>query len=243
MDESDSLPLMGDENRLRPLGAEESFRFSCHSGVSCFTECCRELELALSPYDVVRLRQNLALSSKNFLEQYAIIEFSLDDDYPKVYLAMIDDGRASCPFVSAAGCGVYTDRPAACRTYPIGRGASLDQNGEAREQFVIITEDHCRGFAEEHSQTVNEWQNDQQAKDFNRSNDRLLPLLTHDLDQPFPRLSDEKARLYIDTLYRLDQFKIPLTLNGPDQEAVPADEQAVLINAINWLQQQWQTAR
>jgi len=230
--------------QVETMAADSPFRFHCHPGVPCFTACCRELELALSPYDVIRLKQALGLSSHDFLERYAIIEFAKDDLYPKVYLAMVDDGRASCPFVDASGCRVYHDRPAACRTYPVGRGVSLDKHGAKKEQFIIIREEHCRGFAENQTQTVHDWQSDQQTCDYNRCNDLLLPLLhPSDHSPPRQRLSSEKATLFIDTLYNLELFQSRCSQNSTNCAASPDDEPALLRSAIDWLQQQWQTVR
>jgi len=38
---------------------EETFHFSCHPSIGCFTDCCRQLELALTPYDILRLKKGL----------------------------------------------------------------------------------------------------------------------------------------------------------------------------------------
>lgn len=229
-------------NRARSMAAETRFRFRCHPGVSCFTECCRELELALSPYDLLRLRQALGLSSDEFLDRYAIIEFGSDDLYPKVYLAMVDDGRASCPFVDAAGCRVYADRPAACRTYPIGRGAYLDPDGHVGERFVLIREDHCLGFAEDHEQGVSDWQQGQGLADYHRLNDLVLALLAGNETRTLRRLSDEAAALFIDTLYRLETFAAWQHHHRTAPTPLPADGPELLAYAIAWLTQQWQPA-
>jgi len=239
----DQAPPKAPPDRTRSVAVDASFSFHCHAGLSCFTECCRELDLALSPYDVIRLKQALALSSHDFLERFAIIEFEDSDLYPKVYLAMIDDGRASCPFVDATGCRVYQDRPGACRTYPVGRGASLDQNGQSQERFIIITEDHCLGFSEDRDQSVRQWQSDQQINDYNRINDLLLPLIPRDNSQNLQRLSSEDATLFIDTLYNLELFKSRLTQNPTILDIPSADESALLPYAIDWLRQKWQSAR
>lgn len=225
--------------QVQAMTAGSSFRFHCHPGVPCFTDCCRELELALSPYDVIRLKQALSLSSQDFLDRYAIIEFTLDDLTPKVYLAMIDDGRASCPFVSAAGCQVYGDRPGACRIYPVGRGVSLDAHGKKEERFILLHEEHCRGFAEDQLQAVSDWQHDQETREYNSFNDLLLPLLRQDQAQSCQRMSDEEASLFIDTLYNLEQFSTRLQAS-PAQ--LPESEPALLSYAIAWLQQQWLSA-
>lgn len=231
--------------RATAMAAESSFCFHCHPGVACFTDCCRDLELALSPYDILRLKQALALSAQEVLERYAVIEFGPDDLYPKVYLAMVDDGRASCPFVSATGCQVYADRPGACRTYPVGRGASLDQNGQPHEQFVIIQEDHCQGFSEERRQSVRDWQSDQQINDFNRMNDLLLPLLARtNANRSMQRLTSEEATLFLDTVFDLERFTARLAQHPSPPAALPAaDQTALLCCAIDWLKEQWQSAR
>src|SRR5574340_1172214 len=92
---------------FEPIAADEPFAFSCHPGVPCFTECCRELDLALSPYDVLRLKKAVGLTSNQFLEQYVLVEWQEDQVLPTCYLTMVDDGRASCVFVNQHGCSVY----------------------------------------------------------------------------------------------------------------------------------------
>ena len=120
-------PGMQLPNNVKQLAEGESFCFSCHPEVHCFCDCCQQLELALTPYDVVRLKDVLGLTGKEFLDQYAVIEYEEGDIFPRVYLAMQNDGRESCPFVSVDGCTVYEGRPSACRTYPLRRAAWLDQ--------------------------------------------------------------------------------------------------------------------
>ncbi len=93
-----------DSAAISAIGAGESFRFACHPGLACFTECCRMLELELHPYDFVLLRRATGLDSSQLFERYIIQE---EDDprfpLPRHYLAMVDDGRASCPFVGEKG--------------------------------------------------------------------------------------------------------------------------------------------
>ncbi len=190
----------------QPLKADEVFRFNCHAGISCFTDCCRQLELALTPYDVLRLKKALGLTSGQFLEQYAVIEFEPEDLYPRVYLGMVDDGRASCPFVGNEGCGVYDDRPGACRTYPLGRGASLEAQGD-EALHILIREPHCHGFAEDREQTLSQWQNGQNLREYNRYNDEMLAIINHPALPAGRRMSREQADDFILCLYDLDRFR------------------------------------
>ena len=48
----------------------EIFSFQCHSGLACFNKCCRNINLFLYPYDVLRLRKKLGISSDDFLDKY-----------------------------------------------------------------------------------------------------------------------------------------------------------------------------
>ena len=81
--------------QFQPIVAEQELTFACHPGVSCFTECCRELDLALTPYDVLRLKRHLQLKSGQFLERYVIIEWEDGQLFPTYYLTMVDDGRGN----------------------------------------------------------------------------------------------------------------------------------------------------
>ncbi|MFH0789406.1 MAG: YkgJ family cysteine cluster protein, partial [Pseudomonadota bacterium] len=48
----------------------DSFSFACHPGVSCFTECCRDLNCVLTPYDLLRLKKSLGMTSSDLLDQF-----------------------------------------------------------------------------------------------------------------------------------------------------------------------------
>jgi len=149
------------------IASEETFCFACHPAISCFTECCRQLELALTPYDVLRLKKACGLRSNEFLDRYVIMEQEEHETFPRFYLTMVDDGRESCVFVSPAGCTVYQDRPGACRAYPMGRAAIRQPENEMAELegmeefFVIIQESHCRGFQEQQEQNANNYGKEQ----------------------------------------------------------------------------------
>ncbi len=216
---------------VRDLKEDESFAFACHPGVPCFNECCRELELALTPYDALRLRRELQMNTSDFLEQYALVEFEEGDVFPRVYLGMVDDGRASCPFVSKEGCSVYQGRPGPCRTYPLGRAAYKDQNGEVATFHVLIHEDHCQGFNESEQQTIASWTTGQGLQDFNQLNDAMMTILHHpELKKGFTS-TKEQRNLYLASLYDLDHFRTLDHVVNSDQ----LSDEELLLAAINWL--------
>jgi len=197
------------QTKVSNLDRDQPFSFRCGSGLSCFTECCRQLELALTPYDVLRLSETLGLSGAEFLEHYTVIEKSDQDAFPQVYLGMVDDGRASCPFVSTTGCTVYSNRPGACRTYPLGRGARIGPDQGFNDFYVLVNEPHCRGFAETTSQTVDTWLADQELAPYNEMNDLSMLILQHPRIRSGFRPDAGQQERYLEILYRLSGFTAP----------------------------------
>lgn len=240
---NDTLP-----NNFSRIELDQKFCFDCHPGVPCFTECCRELDLALTPYDVLRLKRQLKLQSGIFLEKYVIIEWDEQQLFPICYLTMVDDGRASCVFVDKSGCKVYDNRPGSCRAYPVGRGAIRKADGTVDESFVLVTEDHCKGFAEGKEQDVNIYFADQELETYNHFNDKLLELYQHDKIRAGFKPTRAQLDQYILALYNLDTFsqqmandsismKRPLT--PMELQGLAGDDEKLLLLAISWLKQEF----
>ena len=230
------------------LNEKEKFCFACHPKVPCFNECCHQLDLILTPYDVLRLKNKLHRHSGIFLEQFVIIEWEEGMLFPSCYLTMVDDGKASCVFVKEYGCRVYEDRPAACRAYPVGRGVSCKQDGTIQEQFVLLKELHCRGFEKGEEFTATEYFKDQGLETYNRYNDKMTELLQHPKIRAGFRPTKEQAEQYIMALYNLDTFRQELksgdiTMNKPlapmEQQAMENDDNVLLLIAIRWLIQEY----
>ena len=109
-----------------PLGDKE-FQFDCHPGVECFTRCCRNVDLILYPYDIIRLKTNLAIDSAEFLRLYTYLHKGDNPFFPTVKLKLTEDEEKACPFLQTSGCSVYEDRPSACRTYPLERAVDRER--------------------------------------------------------------------------------------------------------------------
>lgn len=240
---NDKLP----EN-FQPVQSKEKFSFACHPGVPCFTECCRELDLALTPYDVLRLKNRLQMHSGSFLEKYVIIEWEEGQLFPTCYLTMVDDGRASCVFVEKSGCSVYPDRPGACRSYPVGRGARRREDGSMEEMFVLVKEPHCRGFEESARQTPLEYFTDQELEAYNLANDAIVPLLQHERILQGFRPDKTQLDQFILALYNLDMFRQEVadgrismnrSLNAMDLQALAGDDEGLLQIGVRWLLQEF----
>ena len=225
------------------IAAEETFSFACHPEVDCFTNCCRQLELALTPYDVLRLAREKGMDSGSFLEQYVIQEQETEDVFPRFYLTMVDDGRASCVFVSDKGCTVYPGRPGACRAYPMGRAAIRQENNSMEEFFVLLKESHCQGFAEKEEQNSATYSSEQGLTEYNRYNDAVAHLLQHDKIRQGLQLTPQQIDYFILALYDLDSFRKQLqdkNLPGSKQfdTTVHKTKEQLLLFGIEWLQQE-----
>jgi Fe-S-cluster containining protein len=133
------------------LGYSSQFKFKCHPGVSCFTLCCRGINIILTPFDIIQMKNRLGLSSREFLAIYTEPHMLEKTDLPMVTLKLLDDDRESCPFVKdGEGCIIYEDRPTSCRYYPLGTATLQHKEGADDDGFFFfINEPHCKGFEED----------------------------------------------------------------------------------------------
>jgi Fe-S-cluster containining protein len=190
------------------LSKQSRFAFSCAPGVPCFNDCCSDVNIFLTPYDVVRLKKGLGISSGEFLSSYTVRPSDEDLRYPVILLAMNEDDRKSCPFVGEDGCRVYEDRPAACRMYPLGMASPKGDGGCPSEDFYFIfDEGDCRGFEEEKTQTVGEWLADQGIDEYNRMGEYFKGLTLHEFFQKGQTLSPQQAEMFFLACYDLDGFR------------------------------------
>lgn len=227
------------------LDRQDTFTFSCHKNVRCFTDCCHMLELALTPYDVLRLRKATGLTSEQLLESHIIIEQDPGEPFPRFYLTMVDDGRASCVFLTEQGCDVYEHRPAACRAYPLGRAVMRHENGAMEEHFVLIKEEHCLGFQEPISQNALQYSRNQELPLYNRFNDAVAAILQHDSIRKGFIPSAKQIDLFVLALYNIDTFRKlaqndqldAVALTTTEKDALLQDEELLLF-AIDWLSRQ-----
>lgn len=232
---------------ITKIEVDEPFRFACSPAVACFNECCRDLNQFLYPYDILRLKNGLKLSSGKFLERYTTQHIGPESGLPIVALKTTDAAGLTCPFVTEKGCSVYSDRPASCRTYPLMRAVSRDRkSGMVNEHFMLLKEPHCLGFDAANSQTVQQWINDQEVGIYNHFNDQMLEIIHLKNQQQAGPLDLKSRHLFYEALYDLDRFKTRAfktdlfdNLDVDPQKLVDAnsDDTALLEVAVGWVKQ------
>lgn len=189
------------------LTEESSFTFECHKNISCFNECCGDVNIFLTPYDIIRLKNNLGLKSWEFLKKYTLSPFDENLKYPVILLKMNEDEKKSCPFVSKNGCRVYHDRPWSCRMYPLGLASPKEDDQGNREFYFLLRESICKGFTEKKKQSVREWLKDQGIDDYNKMGEYFKEITLHDFFRRGGDLDPAKIEMFFTVCYNIDKFR------------------------------------
>jgi len=203
------------EPDLTPITLQESFCFSCSPDVPCFNECCRDLNQFLTPYDILRLKSHLELSSGEFLRKYTSQHTGPESGLPIVTLKPNDPRKLTCPFVADTGCRVYENRPSSCRTYPLMRAVFRSRStGEMTAQFMVLRESHCLGFEEGKTRTLRQWIGEQGLADYNENNDKLMQIISLKNRLIQGPLDIKSSHLFNTALYDLDNFRLQIQNSG-----------------------------
>ena len=222
-----------------------TFHFQCHKGIECFTHCCAALNLVLTPYDILRLKQHLEIPSDEFLDRYTETKFDKQHRFPLINLKMNQDEGAKCPFVTSDGCKVYADRPGACRIYPLGRAASsVHIRLERQERFFIVEEEHCLGFQETREWSVEEWLVSEGADEYNAMNDLWSEILTSTKDLGPTKDIQKKMQMFSMASYNLDKFRKFIfesrffqlfQVDGKKRDVLASEDVELMKFAFDWL--------
>jgi len=191
-----------------PVAPGSLIKFRCDPENECFNDCCRDLNQALTPYDILRLRKNLGMTSQDFLKKYTSLHHGPKSGLPVVEFKPNPETGHACPFVTPEGCSVYKDRPASCRMYPLARAITRSrETGEVSEFFALIEEPHCKGFGVKSGLTVQEWLKGQDIQTHNEENDKLMGLISLKNRILPGKLEGNQADKFYLALYDLDEFR------------------------------------
>lgn len=220
------------------MSPDSTFKFRCHKDISCFNACCKKTDLTLTPYDILRLRQHLDMSSADFLQKHTV-PFEMDGHgTPGIKMRTNDDG--ACLFVREEGCSVYKDRPSSCRLYGLGALSKHDQ-GSSDDHYMYFKniEEHCRGWDEDQQQTVAEFTKDQGVNEYEQYNQDWMRLMLKkkSAGPAIGKPSELSMQLFFMASYDLDRFKRFIespsfgkvfTLEDSEKETILNDDLALL---------------
>jgi len=194
---------------MEPLG-RSTFKFACHPGVPCFTSCCKDVDLTLYPYDVIKLKNCLDLDSEVFMREHCFLVRGDNPFFPTVKLRLSENKDKSCPFLTSEGCSVYKNRPTACRTYPLERAVDRTTGkGVSAEYYFMTSHPYCLGHREDKEFTVDKWLRNQQLHEYNTMNTLWVSIDTLFGTNPWKGegAGGEKQQLAFMVCYNIDGFR------------------------------------
>ena len=231
----------------KQLKATDIFTFHCHSDIACFNRCCRNLNLFLYPYDVLRLKNAIGIGSDTFLDRHVDIVLRDGNYFPDVLLRMAENQQHTCCFLTPKGCKVYLDRPDACRSFPIEKGM-IPTSKKASPQLVYLlrTPEFCQGDRESTEHTPQSWTHDQKAETYEE-----MTILWAKLKQRFstdpwggqgPNCS--KGKMAFMAAYNLDRFRqfifessflTRYKVKSAILKKIHTDDRQLLLFAFDWI--------
>ena len=222
------------------LEGTAALQFQCRKGIACWNACCSNIDISLTPYDIVRLKQHLELSSSEFLNRYTVPYEMEKDGIAGVKLRPVDGGTA-CRFMTDAGCGVYADRPTACRYYPVALLSMRKQDESIdRQYYAIVRKDHCLGHQEPRTQTIDEYRAEQGLPEYDdlAHGWRQLILKKKSSGPTVGKPSKRSLELFFMTCYDIDRFRSFVASDSfSGIYDLPADElHAMLLDDVTLLQ-------
>ncbi len=230
------------------FGGDREIRFRCRKGIGCWNACCSNIDITLTPWDVLRLERRLGLESGAFLREYTV-PFEIEKGgLPGVKLKPVDGGTA-CRFMRSEGCSVYADRPTACRYYPVALLA-MRREGEStdRDSYALVKEPHCKGHEEPRTLTVDDYRREQGLEEYDRRARGWRQLVLKKLSSG-PTVGKPTARslqLFFMACYDLDRFRRFATsaafralyeVPAGEMRALAFDDTALLAFAYRFLAQ------
>jgi len=143
------------------LEGNATFQFQCRKGISCWNACCSNIDISLTPYDILRLKKRLGMSSGDFLNAYTL-PYEMDKDSIAGVKFKPVEGGTACQFMTPEGCSVYEDRPTACRYYPIAL-LSMRKQDEYTDSaaYAMVKEAHCKGHDEPRPISIEDYRKEQ----------------------------------------------------------------------------------
>jgi Fe-S-cluster containining protein len=193
----------------RILLRNQPFSFACHPDVPCFTRCCHNADMYLYPYDIIRIKNRLNMSSGAFLEKYTLSAFRDNPHFPNVMLKMSESAPHACPFLTAEGCSIYEDRPYSCRAYPLEPAMSRGGEGQRMVVFFLSKHTYCLGHDQDRQWSVRDWILDQKMEPYHEMNSHWVTIDTIFRKNPWGEhgLENQALKMAYMACFNIDKFR------------------------------------
>ena len=220
------------------LEGTTTIQFQCRKGIDCWNACCSNIDISLTPVDILRLSRRLDISTTEFLMQYTFPYELEPNGIAGVKFKPIENGSA-CQFMRPEGCDVYTDRPTACRYYPVAL-LSMRRSDETtdRSAFALVKESHCHGHNEPRQISIEDYRQEQGVVEYDELGRgwRQLVLKKKSSGPTIGAPSKRSLQLWFMACYDLDRFRDFIASTAFNEVYdVPWDEMQKILSTDNEL--------
>jgi hypothetical protein len=247
MSESDN-PFPESPVAPQMMDGGKQIQFRCRKGIACWNKCCSNIDISLTPYDILRLKKRLGLTSTEFLAQFTVPYEMEKDGIAGVKLKPVEGGSA-CQFMVDAGCDVYSDRPTACRYYPVAL-LSMRKQGESTDtdSYALVKEPHCLGHDEPRPITIDDYRKEQGVDVYDEiaRGWRQLVLKKKSSGPTIGKPSKRSLQLFFMACYdvdrfaefvRSDSFNDLFELTEEEKAKIHADDEQMMLFGFRFLRQ------
>jgi Fe-S-cluster containining protein len=226
-DKVQNLPFPGNPVVPKTFDDSKVIQFQCKKGIACWNACCSNIDISLTPYDILRLKRRFDTSSGEFLQKYTVPYEMEQNSIAGVKLRPVVNGTA-CQFMTPQGCSVYEDRPTACRYYPVAL-LSLRRQDEYTDHasYALVEEPHCLGHKEPRQISVANYRKEQGLEPYDdlARGWRQLILKKKSSGPSIGKPSKRSLELFFMVCYDIDRFSQFVASDGfSDIYDLPAEE-------------------
>jgi Fe-S-cluster containining protein len=223
-------------------------QFSCHKGIGCWNACCSNIDISLTPYDVLRMKKRLGITSTEFLKDYTVPYEMEKDGIAGIKFRPVEGGTA-CRFMRPEGCDIYEDRPTACRYYPVALLSMRRQDEYVdRDSYALVKEDHCKGHEVDRRLTIADYRKEQGLEQYDElaRGWRQLVLKKKSSGPSIGKPSLRSRQLFFMACYDIDRFREFVSsesfaklfdLPQAEKDALMTDDVALMQFAFRFLRQ------
>ena len=224
-------PFAGSPVMPEMLEGDKVIQFQCRKGIDCWNACCSNIDISLTPVDILRLSRRLGISTTEFLIQYTFPYELEPNGIAGVKFKPVENGSA-CQFMRPEGCDVYSDRPTACRYYPVAL-LSMRRSDEYtdRNAYALVKEPHCHGHNEPRTLGIEEYRREQGLVEYDEIGRgwRQLVLKKKSSGPTIGKPSKRSLQLFFMACYDLDRFREFVSSDAFNEvyDLTPEEKQAI----------------
>ena len=207
----------------------QEIQFRCRKGIACWNACCSNIDISLTPYDILRLKHRLGITLDRVPRRVHRALRDGEGRHRRRQAAARSRAARACQFMTPEGCGVYEDRPTACRYYPVALLSMRRQDEYDRPRFLCAGEGSAlprpRRAARAHHRRLPRGTGPGGVR---RARPRLAPADPEEEIAPGPTIgkpSKRSLQLFFMACYDIDRFRAFVASDGfAELFDLPADE-------------------